>query len=184
MDRLINAILKLSREGRRVLLAEPVELTCLVETLRESVAHQLVERGATIEIGPLPRIVSDRLALEQILGNIVENAVKYLDPSRPGLVRVQAEDAGPLIRLAISDNGRGIAPGDFERIFDLFRRAGRQDVPGEGIGLAHTRALVRRLGGSIEVASTPGEGSTFTVTLPKVLDEAETTRTHEKESAA
>ncbi|WP_372424128.1 CHASE domain-containing protein [Salinarimonas chemoclinalis] len=172
MDRLINAILKLSREGRRVLSAEPVALSEIVEGLRDSLAHQLVERDATIEIGPLPRITSDRLALEQIIGNVVENAVKYLDPARPGRIRVTGQDAGPLVRLAVTDNGRGISQTDFERIFDLFRRAGRQDVPGEGIGLAHTRALVRRLGGSIEVESTAGEGSTFTITLPKVLDDA------------
>ncbi|MGJ3264377.1 MAG: CHASE domain-containing protein, partial [Salinarimonas sp.] len=70
MDRLINAILKLSREGRRVLVAEPVELTGLVETLRESVAHQLVERGAPIEIGPLPRVLAARLGPEQVRGHV------------------------------------------------------------------------------------------------------------------
>ncbi|MGP9821114.1 CHASE domain-containing protein [Salinarimonas sp. NSM] len=188
MDRLINAILKLSREGRRVLSAEPVALAEIVESLRESLAHQLVERDATIEIGPLPTITSDRLALEQIIGNVVENAVKYLDPARPGLIRVTAQDAGPEVRLAVADNGRGISQTDFERIFDLFRRAGRQDVPGEGIGLAHTRALVRRLGGAIDVASIAGEGSTFTITLPKVLDDAakasKDENKDEKESAA
>jgi signal transduction histidine kinase len=172
MDRLINAILKLSREGRRVLVPESVDMQALAETLRESLAHQLVARDATIEIGALPTLVSDRLALEQIFGNLVENAVKYLAPDRPGRISLTAEDAGPLVRFVVADNGRGIEPGDFERIFDLFRRAGRQDVPGEGIGLAHTRALVRRLGGTIEVASRPGEGSTFTLTLPKIVEDA------------
>ncbi|GGK34616.1 sensor histidine kinase [Salinarimonas ramus] len=184
MDRLINAILKLSREGRRVLVPETVDLGQLVGNLRDSLAHQLVERDTELEIGPLPTISSDRLALEQIFGNLVENAVKYLDKSRPGRVRVHATDAGPLVEIAVADNGRGISENDFERIFDLFRRAGRQDVPGEGIGLAHTRALVRRLGGTIEVASKAGEGSTFTVTLPKVLEDAAERPAHEKEEAA
>ena len=75
----------------------------------------------------------------------------------------------PKVRIAVKDNGRGIESRDFERIFDLFRRAGAQDRPGEGIGLAHVRALVRRLGGSISVNSAVGVGSTFVVTLPKVL---------------
>jgi|GEM_PF-1423808 len=184
MDRLINAILKLSREGRRVLAPESVDMQGLIETLRESLAHQLVEGDATIEVGALPTITSDRLALEQIFGNIVDNAVKYLDRDRPGRIGITAADAGPLVRFEVSDNGRGIAPGDFERIFDLFRRAGRQDVAGEGIGLAHTRALVRRLGGTIEVASTPGEGSTFTITLPRFLENQARTTTHEAEEAA
>lgn len=169
MDRLINAILKLSREGRRVLAPEPVDLAGLVSAMSESLAHQLDEKNAAIASEDLPTIVSDRLALEQVFGNLIENAVKYLSPDRPGRIRVTAEDVGPLVRVSIADNGRGIDPKDFERIFDLFRRAGRQDTPGEGIGLAHVRALVRRLGGSIEVASTPGEGSTFTVTLPRTF---------------
>ena len=66
----------------------------------------------------------------------------------------------------IADNGRGIDPKDHQRIFDLFRRAGSQDRPGQGIGLAHVRALVRRLGGTMSVASELDDGSTFTITLP------------------
>ena len=67
------------------------------------------------------------------------------------------------------DNGRGIDARDHERVFELFRRAGTQDRPGEGIGLAHVRALVRRLGGTIALDSTAGAGSAFTVTLPRRL---------------
>ena len=66
----------------------------------------------------------------------------------------------------MTDNGRGIDPKDHQRIFDLFRRAGTQDKPGQGIGLAHVRALVRRLGGTMSVASELNNGSTFTITLP------------------
>ena len=66
----------------------------------------------------------------------------------------------------ITDNGRGIGPKDHQRIFDLFRRAGLQDKPGQGIGLAHVRALVRRLGGTMSVSSELDQGSSFTVTLP------------------
>ena len=67
----------------------------------------------------------------------------------------------------VEDNGRGIDAGDHQRVFELFRRSGRQDRPGEGIGLAHVRALVRRLGGTMALESELGKGSTFTVTLPK-----------------
>ena len=67
----------------------------------------------------------------------------------------------------MQDNGRGIDPADYQRIFELFRRAGVQDRPGEGIGLAHVRALVRRIGGTLSVKSELGQGSIFTVTLPR-----------------
>ena len=66
----------------------------------------------------------------------------------------------------MSDNGRGIAPQDLERVFELFRRAGQQDQPGDGIGLATVRAQARRLGGNVECRSVVGEGSIFTLDLP------------------
>ncbi len=167
MDKLIGAILKLSREGRRVLAPEPIDMARLLEGQRGSVAHQLHERGAELRIEAIPDLTSDRLAVEQIFGNLIDNAVKYLHPSRPGRIVIRGWERGSDVLYEIEDNGRGIDPKDFERIFDLFRRSGVQDQQGEGIGLAHVRALVRRLGGTISVSSRPGEGSTFTVALPR-----------------
>jgi signal transduction histidine kinase len=168
MDRLINAILKLSREGRRELRPEPIELKTLFDGIAASVQHQLERAGAKISIAPsLPTIVSDRLALEQIFGNLIDNAIKYLGGDKPGAIDVAASNNGERVTIEVADNGRGIAPSDHERIFELFRRAGTQDVPGEGIGLAHVRALARRLDGDISVASEVGGGSRFQVTLPR-----------------
>ncbi|MFL5187416.1 MAG: PAS domain-containing protein [Microvirga sp.] len=169
MDKLIRAILKLSREGRRVLAPEPIDMAQLLEAQRHSVAHQLHERSAILLIEPLPDLTSDRLAIEQIFGNLIDNAVKYLHPSRPGRIAVRGRHLGANVIYEIEDNGRGIDPKDFERIFDLFRRSGVQDQQGEGIGLAHVRALVRRLGGPISVSSRLGEGSIFTVVLPSYI---------------
>ena len=76
---------------------------------------------------------------------------------------------GAYLRYDVKDNGRGIATKDFERIFELFRRSGEQDKPGEGIGLAYVRNLARRLGGNVSVQSELGVGSTFTVTLPSTF---------------
>jgi PAS domain S-box-containing protein len=169
MDKLILAILKLSREGRRVLAPEPIDMVQLLETQRGSVAHQLHERGAELLIEPVPDLTSDRLAIEQIFGNLIDNAVKYLHSSRAGRIVVRGRNLADNVLYEVEDNGRGIDPKDFERIFDLFRRSGAQDQQGEGIGLAHVRALVRRLGGTISVSSRVGEGSTFTVILPKYI---------------
>jgi PAS domain S-box-containing protein len=169
MDKLINAILKLSREGRRVLAPEHLSMSELLEAQRQSVAHQLHERGAEMIVESAPDLTSDRLAVEQIFGNLIDNAVKYLDPVHSGRIVVRGRDLGVNIRYEIEDNGRGIDGKDYDRIFDLFRRSGVQDQQGEGIGLAHVRALVRRLGGTISVSSRLGEGSTFTVVLPKYI---------------
>jgi signal transduction histidine kinase len=170
MDRLINAILRLSREGRRVLTPEPVALSKLFENVADTLKHSADELGAVIEIAPdLPTVVSDRLALEQIFSNLIENAVKYLKPGRPGRIRLRAERRGERVVVEIVDNGRGVDPRDHGRIFDLFRRSGAQDQPGEGIGLAHVRALGYRLGATVTVESALDEGATFRVSLPVTL---------------
>ena len=170
MDRLINAILKLSREGRRVLAPEPVDMVALFAGVVASMKHQTEAVGAEIEIArDLPGLISDRLVLEQIFGNLIDNAVKYLDPGRPGRIAISARSELDRLVYVIADNGRGIAAHDHERIFELFRRSGTQDRPGEGIGLAHVRALVRRLGGIISVRSELGRGTTFEVNLPRLL---------------
>ena len=171
MDRLINAILRLSREGRRVITPEPLDVAAIAEAAVGAIRHLIDARGAAVEVQhPLPYLVSDRVAVEQILANLIENAIKYLQPGRPGRIAVTGAREGGRVLLTVRDNGRGIAPSDHERIFDLFRRSGAQDQPGEGIGLAHVRALVYRLGGVIDVESQLGEGSAFRVTLPAILE--------------
>lgn len=170
MDRLINAILSLSRQGRRVLAPERLDLVQMINGIHDSMAHRLDETGAAIIIdGSLPVITSDRIAIEQILSNLIENAVKYRDPRRPVEVRVSGATQGDRAWIEVADNGRGIDPRDHERVFDLFRRSGMQDQPGEGIGLAHVRALAYRLGGTIALRSALGEGATFRLSLPSTL---------------
>ena len=166
MDRLISAILNLTREGRREFEPVRIDTRELIEAVVTTVAHQAAEAQAEIHIEPLPDITSDRLALEQIFSNLIDNALKYLKPGVPGEIFVRARTKLGYAIFDVSDNGRGIDPKDHQRIFDLFRRAGLQDKPGQGIGLAHVRALVRRLGGTMSVASELDQGSTFTVTLP------------------
>jgi signal transduction histidine kinase len=167
MDRLINAILRLSREGRRTFHPERVDMTALLEAVQANATVQAEAANATIAAARLPAIISDRLALEQIFSNLLENAIKYLRPGVPGLIEISGRASGPMVVYEVRDNGRGIDPKDRERVFELFRRAGAQDKPGEGIGLAHVRALVRRLGGNITLTSEPGRGSTFSVVLPR-----------------
>ena len=166
MDRLISAILNLTREGRREFEPVSIDTKELMETIIKTMAHQAAEAAAQIKIDTLPNIVSDRLALEQIFSNLVDNALKYLKPGVPGNISVRGRTKLGFAIFEISDNGRGIHQKDHQRIFDLFRRAGTQDKPGQGIGLAHVRALVRRLGGTMSVASELHQGSTFTITLP------------------
>lgn len=172
MDRLINAILLLARQGSRPFEPEPVDTEALMRSVADGVAHRLQSAGARLAIGPLPPLVVDRVAFEQVFSNLVDNAVKYLRAGTPGEVAISGHVEGAKAVFSVADNGRGIDPRDHGRVFELFRRSGPQDRPGDGIGLAHVKTMVRQLGGTISVASAPGLGSTFTVILPLQPDRA------------
>ncbi|MBS9478778.1 sensor histidine kinase [Ancylobacter radicis] len=168
MDGLINAILKLSREGRRALKPERIDLKALLAASAAAVQHQVSEADGEIAIDVrVPNLVADKLSLEQIIGNLLDNAVKYRRRGVPLRISIRATSRpGGLVDIAVEDNGRGIDAQDHERVFELFRRSGQQDQAGEGIGLAHVRTLARNLGGDISLNSTFGQGSVFTLSVP------------------
>ena len=168
MDHLTGTLLQLSRAGHRELHMEELDAGALVQGIVASLAHQIQSHNIAVEIGPLPRITSDRAAIEQIFGNLLDNATKYLDPDRPARIEVSAVETADAIVFRVRDTGRGIAEHDMDKVFAPFRRAGAQDVPGEGMGLAFVKALLHRLGGRIECRSQPGAGTTFSFTLPRL----------------
>jgi signal transduction histidine kinase len=173
MDGLINAILKISRDGRRPLQPERIDLEAVVRASGDAIQHQIADADGELDISVnVSNFVSDRFSIEQIIGNLFDNAVKYRAPDRPLRLAVKAFPLNRLkIGIDIIDNGRGIAPEDHERVFDLFRRAGVQDKAGEGIGLAQVRSLVRNMGGEIKVKSELGKGTTFMIRLPADLSQ-------------
>ena len=168
MDNLINAILKLSREGRRELRPEQINLADTIRTSAAAIQHQLSEANGQINVHiDVPPVWADRLSLEQVFGNLLDNAVKYRSARRTLQIDVRARVLpGERVGVEIADNGRGIAEEDRERVFELFRRAGAQNEPGEGIGLAHVRTVVRNLGVEITLTSAPDVGTTFRLILP------------------
>ncbi len=169
MEDLTNAILRLSRLGRRELKFELVSMHAVTQEVINSSAFQISRTHAKVAVGPLPDVVADRVCMEQIMSNLISNAVKYRDPNRPALVEVTGETLHDEWVFRVKDNGRGIHSSDMHKIFDMFRRVGSQDVPGEGMGLAFVRTLVWRHGGRIWCASTPGVGSTFVFAIPTHL---------------
>jgi signal transduction histidine kinase len=167
MDRLINAVLRLSREGRRQFSPQTIDMSALLQSIAQTVAHRASDVGASLNVNDLPPVESDRLALEQIFSNLVDNALKYGRANEPLRIEIAGHITDTHVTYEVKDNGRGVDPRDHQRVFELFRRSGPQDRAGEGIGLAHVRALLRRLGGSINLTSELGQGSIFTVTLPR-----------------
>ena len=166
MDSLINALLHLSRLGRAELKPERIDMKKKVQETLNTLAHQIAEKQIKVKIGPLPIIEADELAMQQILDNLLNNAILYSTPGREGKIEITGESGLDQVTFHVKDNGRGIALEDMDKIFMPFRRAGNADVSGEGMGLAYTQALVNRHGGHIQCRSKVGEGSTFSFTIP------------------
>lgn len=170
MDKLTSAILDLSRIGRRQYRKEAVDVNAMVKRCMDSLAFEMQEKGVEYVVDDFPGVVTDPLALEQIFSNLLDNAVKYLDPKRKGKIAVEHKLLPGEHRFSIVDNGRGIGENDRSRVFDIFRRAANSgDVRGIGMGMAYVKAMVRKLGGRIWFESTIDKGSTFYFTLPEKL---------------
>jgi signal transduction histidine kinase len=131
-------------------------------------SHQIKQGNIRVSVGKLPTIHTDPVAMGQIMSNLLTNAILYLDPTRPGEVEISAETAEESITFHVRDNGRGIAEADRSKIFEPFRRAGKEDGPGHGMGLANVQMLVRRLGGRVWYTSTFGVGTTFSFTISTI----------------
>lgn len=171
MQTLIQDLLAFSRVTTK---AQPFRSIALDEVAAEVLSDlevRIEQTGATVEVGPLPRLMADRTQMRQLLQNLIANALKFRAKERAPVVKlsartVQAED-GERIELSVQDNGIGFEPKYAERIFGLFQRLhGRGEYEGSGVGLAICRKIAERHGGSITAASVPGHGATFNVTLP------------------
>jgi len=169
LSRMVDALLNLSRLGRREMCYDEVDMNKLVNMIIQSYTHQITEKHIQVEIGTLPKIEIDYLVMEQIISNLIDNAIKYLDPSRPGKIEGSCTENENEYVVSVKDNGRGILNTDCEKMFDLFRRCGNQDQPGEGMGLAYVRTLIRKLGGKVWCESELGVGTKMSFTVPKIL---------------
>jgi two-component system phosphate regulon sensor histidine kinase PhoR len=173
LTQLINNILDFSRiesADKKYHFAE-ADLACLVGGVVAAFEMPLREKGFSITFEgpamPLPPVFIDKDALAQAVVNLLDNAVKYSGDRRDVAVRIAS--SRDEVRIEIRDHGIGIAPSEQKKIFDKFYRVGSglvHDVKGSGLGLAIVSHIVKAHGGRVEVASAPGEGSTFTVVLP------------------
>ena len=166
MQRLIQDLLLYSRIGTKgrelVDISSEDALAQALNNLRSSIQ----DSGALITHDPLPAVMADETQLVQLFQNLVGNAVKYQSPGIPTVHISASRNGGEQWTFSVKDNGLGIDPQYFERIFGMFQRLHkREEFAGTGIGLAICKKIVERHGGAISVASTPGEGSTFSFAL-------------------
>ena len=168
MDLLTTAVLDLSRIGKREYRIEMVDVEALVTRCLDTLGYEISQKGIEVIHEKLPSLYSDALALEQVFSNILDNAVKYLDPERSGRIVISATQANGEVTFSVQDNGRGIDEGDKQKVFQFFRRArNTADIRGLGMGMTFVQATIRRLGGDIWFESEAKKGSTFYFKLPK-----------------
>lgn len=168
LDRMVNALLGLARIGRRELVLQDVDMAPLVHQVCQSFGHQIGSNNIQLTVGHMPVVKADPLAMERIVSNLVDNGIKYLMHGRPGQISVTCSEEDERYIFCVEDNGRGIAREDYEKIFQVFRRVGQPDIPGDGMGLAYVRTLVRQLGGRVWCESELGLGTKMMFTVPKL----------------
>ncbi|HET6916357.1 MAG TPA: ATP-binding protein [Acidimicrobiales bacterium] len=167
MQRLIEDLLKFSRVSTQGRPFTQVDLGEIAGGVVSDLETQINDSGAVVRLGRLPTIEADALQMQQLLQNLISNAIKFAKPGVPPEVDVAGGVDGGNARLTVRDNGIGFEPRYNLRIFRVFERLhGRNEYPGTGIGLALCRKIADRHGGTIDAQSEPGIGSTFTVNLP------------------
>jgi len=170
MDRLVLELLELSRIGRHGAPLVPMPLKPAIDQALAALGSAIAAQRATVDIAASfddRTIVGDVNQIALLFQNLIGNAIKYHAPDRAPQVRIGCDESGADPVYFIADNGIGINPGNFERIFGIFQRLHtREEYEGTGIGLALCRKIVERHGGRIWLESEPGRGSTFHFTLP------------------
>jgi len=169
MDKLILDLLQYSRIGRMSAPKSMIDLRQAVEAARSHLELALAEQGASLEIGELPTIFASSDDMVRLFQNLIANAIKYRQPGIAPKVVISATRHTGSWQISVADNGIGITPEFFERIFRIFQRLHARDDHGggTGIGLSICKKIVENHGGRIWVDSPgPNQGSVFTFTLP------------------
>jgi signal transduction histidine kinase len=164
-----SGILRFIRLGQMAIQWEGLDVNRLVLGIVNSMEFQLKKKGVVLHIGDLPDCMGDEVLVTQVFANLIDNAQKYLDPARPGEMVISGKTVNGWSVYAVTDNGIGIPSEHHAHIFQVFHRLNPKQEGGQGLGLAIVRRIIDRHQGKIEVESTPGEGATFQVYLPRAI---------------
>ena len=165
MDSLINSLLQISRTGRVPLMVKKVDMNELMKTIIAAQNYQLTELSAQVIVRDLSGCFGDANQLNQLFSNLIDNAIKYRDKSRQLVIEIDSKVTFGKVTYSVSDTGKGIAPRNMEKIWDVFYRVDASAAAGEGIGLSIAKTITSKHKGKIWVESEEHKGSTFYVEL-------------------
>ncbi|TYL38480.1 histidine kinase [Natronococcus pandeyae] len=175
MKEMIDGLLEYSRVETQGEAFEPIDLDEILADACQNLEIQIDERDAVIDSEELPRVEGDASQLRQVFQNLISNAIEYSGDAPPQ-VDISAERDGEEWIISVRDSGLGIPPEEQDRIFEVFERLhSHEESSGTGIGLALCNRIIERHNGEIWVESDPGEGTTFSFTLPASSKQTETT---------
>src|SRR6185503_775050 len=174
MDRLIQDLLTFSRMGRTEMLHTRINMSALIDKVREELQPDIATRKVEWKIGALPEIYGDPVLLRQVFVNLLSNALKYSRVRPVAEIAVDCQCADHEFTFCVKDNGVGFDPQYSNKLFGVFQRLhSAREFEGTGIGLAIVRRIAARHGGRTWGESTLGKGAAFYFTIPKVGSTAE-----------
>jgi PAS domain S-box-containing protein len=169
MNQLISDLLSYGRLSHSELPVQAVDLAAELDKVLRKNAAEFEKYHVELQVDkPFPIVTGDAPVLDQVLENLLSNALKFVSGKRPPHIHIFAEEHDQHVRLCVEDNGIGISPENSQKIFGPFQRLHTtEEYPGTGIGLAIVQRGIEKMGGHVSVESTPGQGSRFWIELPK-----------------
>jgi PAS domain S-box-containing protein len=167
MNNLVRSLVEVAKAGLAASKPETLNMNEIIRHIVATLEFKIQQSETDISISKLPACHADRQQVIQIFTNLLDNAIKYLDPKRAGNICISGRTVHDKAVYCVADNGVGISPEDQQRVFQMFTRFSAKLAAGEGLGLAMVKRLVDKNNGQIELESEHGKGSSFFITLPR-----------------